>query len=145
MNDGEGRALNATLAVLVEMHRVVEETAEQVLKEIKQPENVAITYPPVTNSMLTQAEQAALEHLKLSPELDNALRKIMIDAISFPLFHLFTLVDGVAEPELLKDLWLGLSVNLKSLNDEESDSAFLHDEFYETYHMWSKIRRRNSD
>lgn len=143
MDDREEQALDATSAMLLEMHRVIEETVEHALKKIDHPEDVVVTYPPVADVTLTQEEKIALEQLELSPELSNALRKMITDAVSFPLFHLFSLVDGVTEPGFYKDLWLGLNISPKTLNDEESDSAFLHDEFYRTYHTWNKMKQEN--
>ena len=45
------------------------------------------------------------------------------------LFHLFSLLDGVTDPDI-NQLWLGATIEHKK---EDDDSEMLHDEFYETY------------
>ncbi len=64
------------------------------------------------------------------------MRKIFLDAVSYPVFHLFSLIDGVADPQDYDEFWPGVKFSLRSEND--SDASNLHDEFYATYDEWKK-------
>ncbi len=76
-----------------------------------------------------------LRERTLDPILISAIRKIVADAAAYPLFHLFALFDGVADPSGLKE-WFG--VDLCSPSEEDRD--LLHDHFFETYWDWVKKR-----
>ena len=74
--------------------------------------------------------QGKLKNLSLSTDAKSGLKKIISDACSSPLFHLFSLMDGVADPEN-EDIgeWYGIDFSEK---DENTDTT-LHDDFFETY------------
>ena len=97
---------------------------------------VDLSYPP--NAGLSPAEQAALESLDVMPDLESALRKVIADASSAPLFRLFALLDGVGDPEEYDDLWSGLV--LRKPGEDEEQSEMLHDQFFESYWEWRNRR-----
>ena len=117
-------------ALLLECHRAVQESAQAALSMISQPENEnSLTYPP--GELLNGKEIAALRKLSDDPILQSALRKIMKDVAAYPLFHLFTLLDGVGDPQGTTD-WSG--ARLFRSGDEQS--PMLHDEFFNSYRAW---------
>ena len=113
-------------ALLIEMHKTIDETSNTVLRNITEPE---LTYPPGLE--LTISEKNTLKNINLTDDEKVALKKIITDACSFPLFHLFSLLDGVTDPKGIGD-WRGLTMGDKN----ELDDEMLHDEFYESYHEY---------
>lgn len=121
-------------ALLVETHKAIAESTQDVIDSIVASKNVIVSYP--SGETLTPAEQAALKNLHLSPDAKTALAKVIADAASFPLFHLFCLMDGVADPELIRfDWWPGIS-----LAEKAEDEEMLHDEFSDTYWDYKAAR-----
>jgi len=117
-------------ALLVEIHEAIEESALSVATKMQK---VELSYPPGVE--LTPEESAALSSLQLSDEARSGLNKLIADACAYPLFHLFCLMDGVADiEEAGPDTWGGLSFVHKSGADE----PMLHDEFYESYWLYKK-------
>jgi hypothetical protein len=114
-------------ALFFEIHRSIEEAAKACVADILSPDESTLTYPP--NGTLTEAERAALRTLTVSPDARAALEKLTADACSYPLFHLFAVMDGVADPATDVGEWLG--VTLESRQEGEED--MLHDEFFESY------------
>jgi len=112
-------------ALFYELHKAIKESADNTIENINNPE---LAYPPGIE--LTESEKNALRNLNLTEETKSALSKLMVDACSYPCFHLFTLLDGVADPKS-EDIgeWYGLSFCNRKDNEE-----MLHDEFYASYH-----------
>ena len=72
-----------------------------------------------------------MRRLRELEDENNRLKKIVADACAYPLFHFFSLLDAVSDPDTdLDDVWLGATIEVKS---DEADEPMLHDELYETY------------
>jgi hypothetical protein len=119
-------------AIFLEMHKEIGDAVAIGLQWLgSSQQGTDVPYPP--GECLTAEEKLALENLKLSPVAQSALAKIMTDTASAPLFHLFSLMDGVSDPESGDfEFWPGLDFVEKNVepNDEE---VMLHDEFYGSY------------
>ena len=113
-------------ALFREVHRAIRETAEVTVRQLreKKPE---LTYPP--NAELSADERQALASLALSPAACSGLNKIIADAAAYPLFHLFSLIDGVADPADAPAGWRGVHLG-EGMNEPD---PMLHDELYESY------------
>lgn len=113
--------------VFNELHRAIHESAESVLNF----DSSTVSYPPGVE--FSDEEKEALSKLELSAATKSALRKLLIDACSYPSFHLFSLLDGVTEPvDFDGEAWLGGKL-VQSSDEEEEDTCMLHEEFYNTY------------
>ena len=112
-------------AMFRELHRAIRETADVTVRRLrdKAPE---LNYPP--NASFTADEGAALAALSLSPAACSALTKVIADAASYPLFHLFSLIDGVTDPANAP-AWRGVHLG-QGMREPE---PMLHDELYESY------------
>ena len=121
-------------ALLLEAHKAIEETARHAVGEIVLRQ-YKISYPPDEN--LTIGEQKALAELGAEPDLINALRKVFLDAAAYPVFHLFSVMDGVTDPQRYDGFWPGIQIGHRNEDDNES---FLHDEFYASYERWRNQR-----
>ena len=115
---------NIKSALLFEMHKAINESSNSATNDI---ENLDLTYPPGID--FTSSELLALKNMDLSGDAKSALKKIITDACSYPLFQLFSLLDGVADPNDINE-WCGLTLTNKNEQDEE----MLHDDFYESFH-----------
>jgi hypothetical protein len=123
-------------ALLVEIHRSIEESAASAVQRIGDPEvTPQVNYPP--NGELTAAEREALHTLRLTDAARSGLLKLVKDAAAYPFFHFFSLLDGVADPpetfddeRVYEKVWQGLSLVPKT-----EDEEMLHDDFFESY--WS--------
>ncbi len=104
--------------LLREMHRAIDDAAHNGLRSIEHP-GTGLSYPPGVG--LSDAELRALSTLRLSEDHRSALRKILRDTASGPLFQLFALLDGVADPEHWNGVWLGATVALA--DDEDGEPA----------------------
>ena len=123
------------IALFIEIHRAIEDAAGRTAAALRAGA-VDLAYPP--NAGLSLAEQLALQSLTVSHDLESALRKVLADAASSPMFQLFALLDGVGAPEEYDDEWLGLVLS-KPRGDEEQ-GEMLHDEFFGTYWDWRERR-----
>ena len=91
---------------------------------------------------MTEAEIKSLEQLKNNDILRDALRKILADSSASVLFELFNIIDGTGDPDPETGEWSEvLLVDMPEDFDEHVE--FLHDNFYETYWNWRKIRNAN--
>ncbi len=117
-------------AILAEVHRAIHEAASSCVAALENPN---ITYPP--NEELTPAERSALAALFLSAEARSGMQKLLADTASYPLFHLFALMDGVGDPVDFPGEWTGLSLSVK-----EDDEPMLHDDFCESYWDFAESR-----
>ena len=56
------------------------------------------------------------------------LRKLIADACSYPMFHAFSLLDGVTVPAVMETSdWVGGAL------ETSENGPMLHDEFFDTY------------
>ena len=124
-------------ALLVEVHRAIEQAAGQAAELLagvsSEPD---LAYPP--NAGFSAPELSTLTQGLAGPEAVGAIRKVVADAAAAPLFHLFALMDGVAEPEDWQGEWA--PVDLSETPEDGPAKAMLHDEFFETY--WSWVAKR---
>jgi len=118
----------STRAVLfAEIHRSITESTDIAVAAFGSTEAPTITYPP--GESLTEAETAALRALGLSPAARAAVRKLIAEACSYPMFHLFSLLDGVSDPASYEEFWPGLA-----LVPRTTDAIpMYHDDFYATH------------
>jgi hypothetical protein len=123
-------------ALLLEIHKSIEDAVLEAIK-IYSGESSIISYPP--NGGLTTAELKALRKTTFSSESIHALRKIIADAASNPIFKLLSLLDGVADPENFDQFWPGFDLVPKS-DEEPDEESLLHDDLFDTYWEWRKIR-----
>ncbi len=117
-------------ALFHEMHRTIEETATVTASNLMRGA-YDLTYPP--NCGLLPDEAVALQSLMKSPAMESALRKVLADAAAYPMFHLLSIADGVADPPDIESV---------SADDQTAAEMMLHDGFYESYWAW---RRRRPD
>ena len=122
-------------SLFIEVHRAIEAAATRTAAALRTGA-LELTYPP--NAGLSPAEQAALESLHITPDSESALRKVVADAASAPLFQLFALLDGVGDPGGYDDVWLGLV--LSKPGEDEEGGEMLHDEFFDSYWWWRERR-----
>lgn len=122
--------------LMIEMNRAIDEITESVSKSIVSG-NYRTDYPP--NGGLTKDEEEVLLKIKVIPNVESTLRKIIADSAAYPLFELFCLIDQVTDLDNSDD-WSGVA--LVDYNDsfEESDDMDLHDAFYDNYWEWLKER-----
>jgi hypothetical protein len=120
-------------ALLVECHKAIEESASHAVDRLEGKDD-ELTYPP--NWGLSAAERDALNSILINPSLKSALRKVIANASSYPLFHFFELLDGVANPAGCGEPWLGCTLETKA----DDDADFLHDDYYDAYWDWRKQR-----
>lgn len=123
-------------ALLIEVHRTIEEAATQAAEVIAGVQPIAaVGYPP--NGGLSEAEASLVRSGGRGAEAVPALRKIVAEAASAPIFRLFTLIDGVGDPEDWDGEWS--PIELREASDDE-DQPMLHDELFESY--WAWVERR---
>lgn len=121
-------------ALMTDLHRQIESAAVRAAQAIVgSQETPHLTYPP--NGGLTPVERAALTSLTRSPALDSALRRVVADAAADAIFHLFCLLDGVADPINYTGTWMPLPVGKGN-----ADGGMLHDEFMGSYWEWRSQR-----
>lgn len=66
--------------------------------------------------------------------------QVIAAAAASSFFHFLSLVDGVADPQVIEfDEWLGLELIQPT---DDSDRPMLHDDFYESY--WEYQRASES-
>lgn len=124
-------------ALFLDLHRAIEESAINVVEQIRSTKDVSLPYPP--NGGLSDNELAEINQLNLNPAAESALKKIVADAASYPVFRLLSLIDGVSDPHELQEFWTGLRLSSISNGDEEFESM-LHDDFFDSYWEWRKKR-----
>jgi hypothetical protein len=117
-------------ALFLEIHKSVDRVSADVMEALGSKEPV---YPP--NVSLLPVERQALANLHLPSEAKSGLRKLIASACVTPVFDLFCLLDGVADPVIGDcDPWLGLTLTTK--RDEDENEPMLHDELYESYWLY---------
>jgi hypothetical protein len=126
--------------LLLEMHRITDETAEQAVEGLgKDFDAGSIVYPP--EPVLDDAEVSAIRALSLSPEARTALKAMFADACSSAFFQLLCLVDGVADPEVQEvEEWYGARLLPVDPDDDSADGDMMwHDELLESYWEYQKV------
>ena len=120
------------------LQQKIEENAEYIAEELDKGNSTDfLTYPP--NGGLTEVEKSSLKKLKNNPNLKSALRKILADNSAGVLFELLNIIDGTSDPDESLGKWT--EVNFVDKTDELAhNSEMLHDELYEKYWDWQKIR-----
>lgn len=128
-------------ALLVEMHRLVQESSRAASRAIAK-HMIATEYPPPgTKGAWTTRDSKAIAELTLSPAQERALRKLLADHAASVLFQCLSLIDGVSDPELtpVKN-WMGLRLVVPT---EDEDAEMLHDAFFDTYGSYLEAVRRD--
>ena len=123
------------VALMIEIHSAIAVSTSRLMSVLgnvdAEPE---VHYPP--NAELSIYEREALRSLKLNPFASSAIEKLVRGAMSYPTFHLLSLLDGVADlPQVIDGdsvydgVWKGLSL----VEREAGSQPMLHDEFYQTF------------
>jgi hypothetical protein len=124
-------------ALFVELHREIElaaTRAAEIIAGVKLPN--ALAYPP--NGGFTSEEGAALSSAAPRPEAVAAFRKIIADAAAAPLFTLFSLLDGVSDPQDFDGQWAPF--HIAHATDTEREHLMLHDVLFDSYWLWRDCR-----
>ena len=128
------------LALLLDLNQNIEEYAEATVKNIIEEKNFDfLTYPP--NNGLTDLEKAELNKLDNNQHLKNALRKVIADNSAGIIFNLLNLIDGTGAPKHMYNEWTGVKLIDEEPNESEAEfQGTLHDNFFEAYWEWRRIR-----
>jgi hypothetical protein len=117
-------------ALFKEIHKAINQATESLVTQFQ---GADLSYPPGVE--LNQDETVALSSLQLSEPAKSGLRKLVADACSYPVFHFFSLLDGVTDPDAdLGHVWLGATISEKL----EEDKPMLHDELHESYWLYKE-------
>lgn len=120
--------------LLIQLHKDIDAASSKVAKSLSMGQYQEIVYPPSPDAKLNDQEKEAIRKLNGIPNLESALKKIIRDSHSLPLFSFFNCIDGTGDPA--GDKWTG--VTLVDLDiEEDGDKEFLHDAYFETY--WDYI------
>ena len=92
-----------------------------------------LSYPPGIE--LTEEEKEELKKLNENAVLKSALQKITANNAAEVVFSIFSLLDGVTDPEVE---WTGLKLEDINEDGEEHSGEMLHDMFYDSYWDWKK-------
>lgn len=126
-------------ALLLQMHRSIEEAATQMAAQVVSSNVPSLNYPP--NSGFSEAEVNAIGNLKAIPGMESALRKVIANAASQPLYKLACILDGIADPADYKGKWLGARIKpVSPTSDEDEAEQLWRDNIYESYWEWRRIR-----
>lgn len=132
VRESDARALQQVL--LRETHRFIDEAADTALERLAAGSARTLYYPPGGRGgadLLDETEARVLAQVVSSDLVRGALRKVLREAASSPLFHLFALIDGVADPaDWSGDVWLGAELRPP---EGDRDRDMLHDGFYDSY------------
>lgn len=162
--------LDARDTLLVELHRIIADTAAEAAAKFGAPPPQApphmvaparnesvpgltasirelmtaiVHYPPTgaTGPAMTTEEVSAISSLQLSDAARSAVAKLIADANAATLFRFFCLIDGVADPELVDSpTWSGASLLAR-----QPDNEMLHDLLYECYWAYqARLAERDS-
>lgn len=122
--------------LLLELHKLIETAAAQAVRRIARREPVgALSYP--VGGRLTAAEAEALGRWDAAPEAVRAVRKVVADAVAWPVYDLLCMIDGAREPEGWEIQWQPFEI---SAAEEGSPPGTLHTAFQETYQEWQRLR-----
>lgn len=124
-------------ALFMQLHKEIETAAETMANSIDKgtPER-DITYPP--NAGFTKEEIEALQKMRSIPHIKSAIRKIIACGAASPIFQVLCILDTVGVPDF--GTYTGVILVDDVDTDEDAYSSSLHDDFYESYWIWKKIR-----
>lgn len=145
--------------LLVEIHGAIDAAAQEAVAKLggevpyiaptertSFDDNVAsyaaslVHYPPMesTRTPLSPGEHEALSNMALTADGRSGLKKLIADATANAFYRFFCLVDGVGDPEVqFVEGWLGAAIRERA---SDSDEGMLHDEFFESYQNYRKLR-----
>jgi hypothetical protein len=115
--------------LMVDLHAGIAEASADLVARIQSRDSFAdLCYPP--GASLTSAELEDLQSPSFAEAVPPALQKVVADSMAAVLFRVFTIMDGVGDPEDGRDdLWLGVSL----IDRADDDDTMLHDQFHETF------------
>lgn len=123
--------------LLIYIQQKIERYADDIASKIENGVSEDfLDYPP--NGELSTVEIESLAKLKGDPVLKSALRKILASNSAGVLFELFNVIDGTADPDEDLGKWSGVA--LVDMTEDFEETYFLHEEFYDKYWDWRKIR-----
>jgi hypothetical protein len=126
-------------ALMIQVNADIEEAAQSAAHSlIDESFQGKISYPP--NHGFSQEDLTALDALKVIPNLESALRKVIADAASYPIFRVFEYIDGIADPN--NDAWLGIYLVERPHEDTdvEIEDTSYHDSISAHYWDWRRLR-----
>jgi hypothetical protein len=84
----------------------------------------------------------SLKSLAGNEILRNTLRKVLASNSATVIFELFNIIDGTGDPDPELGEWSEVML-IDRPDDFDDYYEFLHDNFYETYWNWRKMRNSN--
>ncbi len=120
--------------LLLALHHLIEQYAAGSAADLLRGNASQLDYPP--NGGFTEAESQALTALAGKPAFESAVRKVLANCAAGVVFDLLNLLDGTSEPA--HGAWSGVALVDKPAGDE--NTAFLHDDFLDTYWEWRDSR-----
>jgi hypothetical protein len=127
--------------LLTELHKSIEDSANMIANNINDGQTIdLINYPP--NGGLTEEEMNSLKSLAGNEILRNTLRKVLASNSATVIFELFNIIDGTGDPDPELGEWSEVML-IDRPDDFDDYYEFLHDNFYETYWNWRKMRNSN--
>jgi hypothetical protein len=133
--------MDAKRALLLSLHAEIRALTNDSLDRLAK-DDASVFYPPEDDKPPTTgysaAERQALQALMTRREGRDALEKLLADACGKTLFCLFTMLDGVADPQYYDGLWLGLRLVEPDL-DGSAAATMLHDELLDSYSEYIKM------
>jgi hypothetical protein len=135
MKQLEGDNLNK---LMVHLHESIRQTADAAIKAIKSDKTgMTLCYPPGVE--LNDYERNVLSQIRSIEGFEEVLRKIIVDSSSYPLFDLFSIIDGVSDVSNVNYEFLVIVES--SLEERNDRDEFLHDYFHETYCDWKECNK----
>ena len=125
---------------MLDIHQDIEEYADYVVTKLLDEKDLDIlTYPP--NSGFTEEEISELKKLENNEHLKSGLRKLIADNSAGIVFNMFNFFDGTGTLKNDDGNWTGIKlVDEEPNKNSETFNDVLHDNFYESYWEWKKIR-----
>ena len=120
------------------LHQLIDEVADDTARNVVANDIRKLTaYPP--NGGFSKSELQAVKEISELPDAESTVRKLIAGANGRVIFSLLNFLDGTGDPDPDIGQWWGL--RLADADRVESDKgAMLHDDFYEAYWRWLKIR-----
>jgi hypothetical protein len=121
-------------ALLFQMHQIIYECLDSTINKFKNQDKNSLDY-----FVLTDEEEVYINKIKESPILHKVLEKILTRSLDDSFFNFLSIIDGTSEP--LDKFGKKSDVLLIDMPDEfDEHYDFLHDDFFESYDRWCKIR-----